>query len=100
MVQCDEMDLLLGPFEDGELPPHEMQEVARHLASCTNCENVLAGYSSIGRILREAAPTPSLEGFAMAVQAGIEQLRPPLLGRLSRWFEIQRERFGNGIGRE
>jgi anti-sigma factor RsiW len=96
MVQCDEMAPLLGPFEDGELPPHEMQEVARHLASCTNCENVLAAYSSIGRLLREAAPTPSLEGFAMAVQAGIEQLRPPLLGRLSRWFETQRERFGNG----
>jgi anti-sigma factor RsiW len=96
MVECNEIAPLLGPFEDGELTPHEMQEVARHLAGCINCEDVLAGYSSVGRLLRDAAPTPALDGFAMAVQARIEQLRPPLRVRLGRWFETQRERFGSG----
>jgi anti-sigma factor RsiW len=97
MAQCDDIAPLLGTFEDGELPPHEMQEVARHLASCTNCEEALAGYSSIGRMLRDAAPAPALEGFAMAVQARIAQLRPPLRARLGRWFDARRERFGNGL---
>ena len=44
MARCEEMTLLLGPFEDGELEPHEMQEVARHLAGCPACETELAGY--------------------------------------------------------
>lgn len=95
MARCDEIGLLLGAFEDGELEPHEMQEVARHLASCKSCEDTLAGYSTLSRLLRDAVPTPSLDGFAHAVQARIEQLRPPLRVRIGRWFEEQRERFGS-----
>jgi anti-sigma factor RsiW len=97
MAQCDDVAPLLGAFEDGELPPHEMQEVARHLASCAGCEETLAGYSNIGQLLRDAAPAPALDGFALAVRARIEQLRPPLRVRLGRWFETQRERFGSGV---
>ncbi len=89
MAQCSEIAPLLGAFEDSELEPHEMQEVARHLASCKACEETLAGYSTLGRLLRDA-----LAGVAMAVQARIEQLRPPLRVRLGRWFETERERFG------
>lgn len=95
MAQCSEIAPLLGAFEDGELQPHEMQEVARHLATCKACEETLAGYSTVGRLLRDATPVPALDGFAMAVQARIEQLRPPLRVRLGRWFETQRERFGS-----
>ena len=97
MAQCVDIAPLLGTFEDGELPPHEMQEVARHLASCASCEETLAGYSSLGRLLRNAAPEPALDGFAIAVQARIEQLRLPLRVRLGRWFGTQRERFGGGM---
>jgi anti-sigma factor RsiW len=95
MAQCSEIAPLLGAFEDSELEPHEMQEVARHLASCKACEETLAGYSTVGGLLRDAAPVPELDGFAMAVQARLEQLRPPLRVRLGRWFEAQRERFGS-----
>ncbi len=96
MTRCNEISLLLGAFEDGELEPHEMQEVARHLASCKSCEETLAGYSALSRLLRDAAPAPALDGFAHAVQARIEQLRPPLRVRLGRWFADQGERFGGG----
>ena len=97
MAQCDDIAPLLGTFEDGELAPHEMQEVARHLANCASCEETLAGYSNVGRLLRDAATVPALEGFATAVQARIEQLRPPLRVRLGRWFGTRRERFGGGM---
>jgi anti-sigma factor RsiW len=97
MAQCDDIAPLLGTFEDGELAPHEMQEVARHLAGCANCEETLAGYSNVGRLLREAATAPALDGFAIAVQARIEQLRPPLRVRMGRWFGAHRERFGGGM---
>lgn len=95
IAQCDEIAPLLGAFQDGELLPHSMKEVARHLASCEDCENTLEGYSAIGQVLRDASPEPNLDGLAMAVQARIEQLRPPLRVRLGRWFETQRERFGS-----
>jgi anti-sigma factor RsiW len=97
MAQCDDIAPLLGTFEDGELPPHQMQEVARHLASCASCEETLAEYSNVGRLLRETAPAPALDGFVMAVQARIDQLRPPLRVRMGRWFETQRGHFGNGM---
>jgi anti-sigma factor RsiW len=97
MAQCNDIAPLLGSFEDGELAPHEMREVARHLASCASCEQTLAGYSKVGRLLRETASAPALDGFALAVQARIEQLRPPLRVRVGRWFEAQRERFGGGL---
>jgi anti-sigma factor RsiW len=95
MAQCDDIAPLLGAFEDGELAPHEMHEVARHLASCKNCALALAACANVGGLLRDAAPAPSLEGFAMAVQARIEQLRPPLRVRLGRWLEDLGERYGS-----
>jgi anti-sigma factor RsiW len=97
MAQCNEIIPLLGTFEDGELEPHEMQEVARHLAGCKSCEEYLAGYSTVGRLLRDAAPVVALDGFAQAVQTRIEGLRPPLRARLGRWFTDRRERFGTGV---
>ncbi|HTQ23905.1 MAG TPA: zf-HC2 domain-containing protein [Candidatus Binataceae bacterium] len=95
MAQCDDIASLLGAFEDGELAPQEMHEVALHLASCKNCDLTLAAYANLGGLLRDAAPAPSLDGFATAVQARIERLRPPLRVRLGRWFEDLRERYGN-----
>jgi anti-sigma factor RsiW len=93
MTQCDQMTLLLGPFEDGELEPHEMQEVARHLATCRSCEELLGEYSAIGRELREVITIPPLTGFAASVNARIENLRPPLRERIGAFFEGLNQRW-------
>jgi anti-sigma factor RsiW len=98
MPQCSELAPLLGAFNDGELEPHEMQEVARHLAHCTTCEETLAGYATLGRLLRDTSPVPPLDGFAQAVQGRVERLRPPLRTRLGRWIGELGERFGAGAG--
>jgi negative regulator of sigma E activity len=87
------MTLLLGPFEDGELEPHEMQEVARHLATCKSCEELLGEYSAIGRELREIITIPPLTGFAAGVNARIEELRPPLRERIGAFFESLNQRW-------
>jgi anti-sigma factor RsiW len=88
------MTLLLGPFEDGELEPHEMQEVARHLAGCPACETELAGYRSLAVALRGASPIPSLAGFSNAVVNRVDQLPVPLRRRLRRYVTS----FADGIG--
>jgi anti-sigma factor RsiW len=98
MALCNEIGPLLGAFEDGELEPNEMQEVARHLAVCASCEKDLSAITTLGRMLRDSAPEPPLDGFAQAVQSRIEHLRPPLHTRIARWFADLGERFGAGAG--
>ncbi|MGH7934303.1 MAG: anti-sigma factor family protein [Candidatus Binataceae bacterium] len=98
MIDCEETIVLLGPFEDGELAPHEMQEVARHLAGCAACEAALQDYRSIGLLLREGAAEPVLDGFAEAVQARIARIRIPLHTRVAGYFDRFGERFGAAVG--
>lgn len=84
MTECSEIGLLLGAFEDGELEPHEMREVARHLVECAACEGVIADYDLLGLELRECAPGVPVEGFKEAVLERIERSRPALWMRLGR----------------
>jgi len=93
MSDCNQISLLLGPFEDGELEPHEMQEVARHLATCKSCEDLLSDYSAVGRELREVIAIPPLTGFAAGVDARIAALRVPLRERIGAFFERLNERW-------
>jgi putative zinc finger protein len=93
MSHCDQIILLLGPFEDGELEPHEMQEVARHLAACKSCEALLGDYTAIGRELREIITIPPLTGFAASVDARIAGLRVPLRERIGAFFEGLNQRW-------
>ena len=93
MTDCNQISLLLGPFEDGELEPHEMQEVARHLATCPSCEELLGDYNAVGRELREAIEIPPLTGFAAGVDARIARLRVPLRERIGAFFEGLNERW-------
>ena len=94
MARCEDMKLLLGPFEDGELEPHEMQEVARHLAGCAECEGELADYGSLAVSLRGAAAIPDLTGFTTAVLAHIDELPIPIRVRVRRYFTS----FADGVG--
>jgi negative regulator of sigma E activity len=93
MKDCDQITLLLGAFEDGELEPHEMQEVARHLAACKSCEELLGDYNVIGRELRELITIPPLTGFAAGVNARIAARRPPLSERIGAFFESLNQRW-------
>src|SRR5208337_3170564 len=93
MARCDEIGPLLGAFDDGELEPHEMQEVARHLAQCAACERELAANVALGCRLRDTLSAPALEGFAEAVQMRIRQTAPPLYVRIGRRLEASRERI-------
>ncbi len=87
MAECSEISLLIGPFEDGELEPHEMQEVARHLATCSSCDQVLNDYSQIGRDLRGVSTVPPLDGFAQGVLTRIAALPIPRRQRIAQWFD-------------
>ena len=101
MAECSEISLLLGAFEDSELEPNEMQEVAHHLARCDSCTARLADYSTIGRGLRTIAPEPILAGFAAAVTARIDALPQPLPARIrrrtARWWRGSGDIFGSGF---
>jgi anti-sigma factor RsiW len=98
MARCSEISPLLGAFEDSELEPHQMHEIARHLGACASCEKDLSAITALGRLLRDSALEPPLDGFAQGVQNRIAHLRPPLRSRIGRWFVDLGERFGASAG--
>jgi anti-sigma factor RsiW len=95
MSVCDQIRLLLGPFNDGELEPHEMEDVALHVVSCSSCKAVLEDCRSLGVALRNSVRQPSLDGFTRAVMARIQRL--PMRLRLRRYFDSVAERFGASL---
>ena len=97
MAECNEIGLMLGAFEDGELEPNEMQEVAYHLARCENCTSILTDYSSLGRELRAITTTPELSGFSRAVIARIDRLPQPWYLRIERWMQRTADSLGSGL---
>ncbi|MGH7923605.1 MAG: anti-sigma factor family protein, partial [Candidatus Binatus sp.] len=97
MAECGEIGMMLGAFEDSELEPNEMQEVAFHLARCESCTGILADYSTLGRDLRSIAAEPALNGFSSAVVARVERLPQPVTTRIARFFRRQTETVGAGM---
>ncbi len=97
MAECGEIGMMLGAFEDSELEPNEMQEVAFHLARCESCAGILADYSTLGRDLRSIAAEPSLAGFSSAVIARVDRLPQPVLTRIARFLRRQADRVGSGF---
>jgi len=89
--------MMLGAFEDSELEPNEMQEVAFHLARCESCTGILADYSTLGRNLRSIAPEPMLAGFSSAVVARVDRLPQPVTARIARFIRRQADAVGSGV---
>ena len=89
--------MMLGAFEDSELEPNEMQEVAFHLARCESCTGILADYSTLGRDLRSITAEPSLAGFSSAVIARVDRLPMPVFTRIARALRRQLDSVGAGL---
>src|SRR5579864_267534 len=86
MSSCGDIRLLLGPFDDGELEPHEMEDVALHVVGCGECKAELEGYRALGVALRDVVAVPPLDGFAQAVTARLMPRRPALRARVQEWW--------------
>ncbi len=97
MARCDEIGLLLGAFEDGELEPHEMQEAARHVVQCSACETELNDYRRLGITLRGATALLNLDGFSDGVIARIDQLPAPFFARIRRYLGSMTENLGGAM---
>jgi hypothetical protein len=97
MPACDQVKLLLGPFDDGELEPHEMADVAFHVVSCIACKLALDDYRTLGVALRDCAPQPSLEGFTGAVLQRINEVPQPWLMRWRHYLNQFAEYVGGPV---
>jgi anti-sigma factor RsiW len=78
----------LSPFLDGELPPHERQEVEGHLESCAECAALLEDLAAVDALARDLPmPTPDAgaEAFAARVRARIAATRPRRRLMLPTW---------------
>src|SRR5438132_11463579 len=97
MPACDQVRLLLGPFDDGELEPHEMEEVALHVVTCAACKTALEDYRLLGVALRDCMPQPSVDGFKNAVLKRIEEVPQPLRLRMRRLLDSLAEHLGADV---
>jgi len=94
MPACDQVKLLLGPFDDGELESHEMEDVALHVVNCGACKVALDDYRSLGVALRDWFPQPALDGFTTAVLKRIDQIPQPLWTRWRYYLDALGEQIG------
>ena len=91
MAHCDDIAPLLSALNDGELAPHEAEQVSRHLDGCEACKETVLDYLMLGHHLRSAAAMPSLEGFSESVLKAIGGSRRPFRDRLHYHFEQLRD---------
>jgi anti-sigma factor RsiW len=94
MSSCDQIKLLIGPFEDGELEPHEMEDVALHVVTCEACKVALEDYRSLGVALRDCCVQPISDRFTAAVLKRIDEIPRPLWMRWRAYIDTMREHFG------
>jgi hypothetical protein len=87
MTSCGGIRLLLGPFDDGELEPHEMEDVAFHVVGCGECKAALEDYRALGVALRDVVTVPPLDDFARSVTSRLEQRRIPVRTRVAQWWD-------------
>lgn len=97
MAACDQVKLLLGPFDDGELEPHEMEDVALHVVNCGVCKTTLDDYRSLGVALRDSLPEPHLDGFTAAVLKRIEHVPQPWWLRWRIHLDTLKEHVGGPL---
>jgi len=68
-MQCLKIEELLSPYLDGILSPAEREDVASHLAVCTNCREKFEALSEVVDIMKnlpEIAPPPEFSALVMA----------------------------------
>lgn len=72
--QCWRTQKVLGPYQDGELPPRRRTQVERHLSGCETCRAELAEIERVSALLR----TPVADPPAAMWQAFWPQVRARL----------------------
>jgi anti-sigma factor RsiW len=83
IVECREVEGLLGAYMDGELEPAASASVRNHADTCAGCRARLANLESIGRMVRRAPYYQAPD----ALRARITQARTPAAptSRLAAW---------------
>ena len=88
-MNCLELDRLLYPYLDGELPPEERLELEQHFASCAACSRAVETERSAMAIIRAAARAgspPAPEQLKQRLFAGIHgERKRQRQGLMLRW---------------
>ena len=76
-MNCDDIEELIGPYCDGELPADQRQRVEDHLAGCETCRAELANLQALEEKL-------AMIEFAEPTDAGLELYWRGVYNRLER----------------
>jgi anti-sigma factor RsiW len=88
-MTCGDVETLLDPFLDSELPPPMLVAVARHAAGCSACDETIRSLSTLREVVAETirrdAAAVDLSGVWPRIEAAIDSTR-----RRRRWTERAR----------
>ncbi|MEI6233171.1 MAG: zf-HC2 domain-containing protein [Planctomycetota bacterium] len=97
MLTCDEIELELSAYCDGELPPAERVTVESHLAMCAACKTSVEEIERVRTVLnmlqKVAAPARAKAASRAAVEAELKSAPKPIAASVT---PIQRGRRSNG----
>jgi anti-sigma factor RsiW len=81
MSKCSQIDPLVTPYVDGELPPGDREAVERHAAACPPCRGRLLAERAVRRVLTDARGSMCGEHASGALRARCAKLAAPLEGQ-------------------
>ncbi len=70
MMKCTDMRELLSAYADGELRRTQREYVEAHLARCTECQELLANYVQIGRLVSSLETIPVMANHPSSIREG------------------------------
>jgi hypothetical protein len=82
-VRCEEFELWLSPYLDGELPARDVAQLEAHLAGCHGCTRELAALRAGVSLTRALVPDEPPADLRRRIMAAIDATRPSLWSRLA-----------------
>lgn len=71
-MTCEDMELLISVYLDGEATDEERQLVEQHLAGCRSCQATCSDFSDLHRMLGEIVLQEAAPGFRQRVTQRID----------------------------
>jgi anti-sigma factor RsiW len=78
-MKCQDIELLLSAYIDGELTEEEQRDVETHLSTCVACQMVVEEFSQLHTWYAELERQPASPGFRQRVTQRLDALPHRLL---------------------
>ena len=79
-MKCEEIEILLSAYIDGEVTDREKRATEKHIRECKVCRRLLADFSELHSLYKELEPVEAPKGFRQRVTQRIDVRPKPRFG--------------------